>query len=42
VKKKLSRPQEGVWKKKDYVWTKTGDSLFLRDSKGKLVLWKSY
>jgi len=30
------------WKKKDYVWTKTGDSLFLRDSKGKLVLWKSY
>ena len=30
------------WKKEDYVWTKTGDSLFLRDSKGKLVLWKSY
>jgi len=27
---------------KDYVWTKTGDTLFLRDSKGKLVLWESY
>lgn len=27
---------------KDYVWTKTGDSVFLRDDKGKLVLWESY
>jgi hypothetical protein len=26
----------------DYVWTKTGDTLFLRDEKGKLVLWKKY
>ncbi len=24
----------------DYVWTATGDSLFLRDSEGKLVLWE--
>ncbi len=27
---------------KTYVWTSTGDSVFLRDDKGKLVLWKSY
>ena len=26
----------------EYVWTKTGDSLFLRDELGKLVLWESY
>ena len=26
----------------EYVWTETGDTLFLRDSKGKLVLWKKY
>jgi len=25
----------------DYVWTKTGDSLFLRDQEGKLVRWES-
>ncbi|MFQ5531126.1 MAG: thermonuclease family protein [Candidatus Nanoarchaeia archaeon] len=30
------------WSGEDYVFTKTGDSLFLRDKKGKLVLWKSY
>jgi len=28
--------------KKDYVWTKTGDTLFLRDEDGRLVLWKGY
>ncbi|VVB83918.1 Staphylococcal nuclease homologue [uncultured archaeon] len=28
------------WRGEDYVWTETGDSLFLRDDKGKLVLWK--
>lgn len=28
--------------KKNYVWTSTGDTLFLRDNKGKLVLWESY
>ena len=28
--------------KEDYVWTNTGDTLFLRDPKGKLVLWESY
>lgn len=30
------------WENEDYVWTKTGDTLFLRDSEGKLVLWESY
>lgn len=30
------------WKNQDYVWTKTRDSLFLRDDLGKLVLWESY
>ncbi len=25
-----------------YVWTNTGDSLFLRDDKGKLVVWENY
>jgi len=28
------------WNQKEYVWTKTGDTLFLRDSEGKLVLWE--
>ncbi len=26
----------------DYIWTKTGDSIFIRDSENKLVLWESY
>ena len=30
------------WKNEDYVWTGTGDTLFLRDENGKLVLWESY
>ena len=30
------------WGDEDYVWTRTGDSLFLRDEEGKLVLWESY
>lgn len=29
------------WKGQTYVWTSSGDSLFLRDSDSKLVLWKS-
>jgi hypothetical protein len=28
------------WKGETYVWTSTGDTLFLRDNYGKLVLWK--
>jgi micrococcal nuclease len=27
---------------KTYVWTNTGDTMFLRDSKGELVLWQEY
>ncbi|MFA4953086.1 MAG: thermonuclease family protein [Candidatus Pacearchaeota archaeon] len=30
------------WKEYDYVWTSSGDSLFLRDDEGKLVLWEGY
>ncbi len=30
------------WRGEDYVWTKTGDTLFLRDGENKLVLWKNY
>ena len=33
---------ELFWKGETYVWTRTGDSLFLRDSEGKLVLWEGY
>lgn len=31
-----------TWERKDYVWTRTGDTLFLRDENKKLVLWESY
>ena len=30
------------WKDEEYVWTKSGDTLFLRDSDGLLVLWHGY
>jgi len=30
------------WTGEDYVWTETGDTLFLRDQNNKLVLWRSY
>jgi len=30
------------WKVKQNVWTNTGDTFFLRDSDGKLVLWYNY
>ena len=30
------------WSGEEYVWTRTGDTLFLRDEKGKLVLWEGY
>ena len=30
------------WENQDYVWTDSGDTLFLRDAEGFLVLWKSY
>jgi micrococcal nuclease len=28
------------WKGEDYVWTEEGDTLFLRDAEGRLVLWE--
>jgi micrococcal nuclease len=31
-----------AWERKDYVWTKTGDTLFLRDKNGGLILWETY
>lgn len=30
------------WNDEEYVWTSTGDTLFLRDENGKLVVWKNY
>ncbi len=30
------------WTDEYYVWTDTGDTLFLRDDEGKLILWKGY
>lgn len=35
-------PQTLFWIGKNYVWTDTGDTLFLRDSAGRLVFWESY
>ncbi len=29
------------WKGENYVWTSTGDTLFLRDEEGKLALWRT-
>lgn len=34
--------EELFWTDEEHVWTSTGDSLFLRDSDGRLVLWESY
>jgi len=31
-----------LWERETYVWTKTGDTLFLRDNLNKLILWKNY
>ena len=39
---KINNQEEIFWIRKTYVWTKTGDTLFLRDSNGKLVLWRVY
>ncbi|MDO8467354.1 MAG: thermonuclease family protein [Nanoarchaeota archaeon] len=30
------------WNRTDYVWTDSGDTIFLRDDKRKLVLWERY
>jgi endonuclease YncB( thermonuclease family) len=37
--KQENNNEEFFWNE-DYVWTETGDTLFLRDSDGRLVLWK--
>jgi len=47
LKNKILSPEEKLilttqdWNK-TYVWTATGDSIFIRDSEGKLVYWDSY
>ena len=38
----IDSERELFWIRKDYVWTNTGDTLFLRDAEGKLVLFESY
>jgi endonuclease YncB( thermonuclease family) len=30
------------WRGEEYVWTSTGDTMFLRDDEGRLVLWHIY
>ena len=30
------------WKDETYIWTSSGDALFLRDKEEKLVLWENY
>ncbi len=42
VGNKTDTSKELFWKNEKYVWTRSGDSLFLRDENGKLVLWESY
>lgn len=38
----LNTEDKLFWKNENYVWTKTGDTLFLRDDDYDLVLWESY
>jgi micrococcal nuclease len=40
VENKTSTKDILYWNDEEYVWTETGDTLFLRDEEGKLVLWK--
>jgi micrococcal nuclease len=40
VGNKTNNGNDLYWNGESYVWTSTGDTLFLRDEKGKLVLWK--
>jgi|SRR3989344_3004949 len=42
VSNKTSTDENLYWENEDYVWTKTGDTLLLRDNSGKLILWKNY
>lgn len=42
-KDKLEDTNEKLfWIRKDYVWTDSGDTIFLRDFEDNLVLWKNY
>jgi endonuclease YncB( thermonuclease family) len=41
VDDKRSNQEILYWKNQTYVWTSTGDTIFLRDAQGKLVLWES-
>lgn len=41
VGNKTDTSEKLYWKGETYVWTSSGDSIFLRDSQGKLVLWRS-
>ncbi len=34
--------QKLFWIRNDYVWTDSGDTLFLRDAEDNLILWKNY
>ena len=38
----INSGSELFWKNQKYVWTKSGDTLFLRDDGGKLILWMNY
>lgn len=42
VENKTNNGNNLFWAGEDYVWTKTGDTLFLRDSNGELILWEGY
>ena len=42
VSNKTNNVDNIYWKDYDYIWTSTGDSLFLRDEEGKLVLWRTF
>lgn len=44
VSKNKSNPKENtiIWQRDSYVWTRGGDTLFIRDNQGKLVLWEGY
>lgn len=42
VGKKANTQNTFYWKGYSYVWTRTGDTLFLRDTNGDLVLWSNY
>jgi hypothetical protein len=41
VDDKRNNQETLYWKNQTYVWTSTGDTIFLRDAQGKLVLWES-